>query len=119
MKKTFTILVAVSSISTVSAQDITIKKGEILLDKKAVVKIDKKDDYNLISNLTGVLSYKATIKGKTPKGRETSQKWIELVNSDNRVQEIALELKSFNVNMQKKLVENLVKKGYITNNGIN
>ena len=118
MKNVFVAAAIVVSVSSVYAQDVKIKKGEILIDKQAVAVIKKEKDQYVISDTSGSFLYQASIKSITPKGRETSQKWIELVNKDNKVHEIELKLKSFNINMEKRLVENLVEKEFLTQSGV-
>lgn len=119
MKKIIAVLTLVCSISLFFAQDVKIKKEVVLIDKQVVAKITKIGEQSIISNLSDGLSYKAAVKSKTPKGRETSQKWIELINKNDQIQELPLKLKSVNINLQKRMVENLVENEYITIKGIN
>lgn len=88
-----------------------------MIGEQAAVGFVKDKDAFIISDASG-RSYRASIKSVTPKGRKTSQKWIELVNKEGKIQELPLDLKSINVNMQKRLAENLVAQGYITTAGI-
>lgn len=118
MKNILTIVLVATCINSTTAQEFKIKKGSIIIDNQAVADIKKEKDQYLISDLSGTLLYRASIKNTTPKGRETSQKWIELVNKENKVHEVALKLKSINVNMEKRLVENLVDKEFLTLSGV-
>ncbi|MDR2121536.1 MAG: hypothetical protein LBP34_00285 [Flavobacteriaceae bacterium] len=120
MKKVFTIIAVIAFLSNVMAQELKIKKGNIIIDDQTVATIKKESGrYNYtISDLSGALLYQAAIKSKTPKGRETSQLWIELTNRDNKVQEVTLKLKRFNINLEKRLVENLVEKKFLTSSGV-
>lgn len=118
MRKLITILLVTTCINSVVAQDVKIKKGNIMIDNQTVAVIKKDKDQYFINEPSGTLLYRASIKNTTPKGRETSQKWIELVNNENKVHEIELKLKSFNVNMEKRLVENLVDKEFLTLSGV-
>lgn len=118
MRKLITILLLATCINSVVAQDVKIKKGNIIIDNQTVAIIKKDKDQYLINKPSGTLLYQASIKNITPKGRETSQKWIELINNENKVHEVELKLKSFNVNMEKRLVENLVEKEFLTLSGV-
>lgn len=117
MKKILTTIAIFSFFSITTAQEVKIKKDNIMIGDLLAAGFVKEKDASIISDASG-RSYRAAIKSVTPKGRKTSQKWIELTNKEGKIQELPLDLKSINVNMQKRLAENLVSQGYITTVGI-
>lgn len=117
MKNILATIALTTFFSLTTAQEVKIKKDNIMIGDLLAAGFVKEKDAFVISDASG-RSYKASIKSVTPKGRKTSQKWIELTNKEGKIQELPLDLKSININMQKRLVENLVAQGYITTAGI-
>lgn len=117
MKKLLATIALTTFFNLTTAQEVKIKKDNIMIGDLLAAGFVKEKDAFIISDASG-RSYKASIKSVTPKGRKTSQKWIELANKEGKIQELPLDLKSININMQKRLAENLVAQGYITTSGI-
>jgi len=87
MKKAFAIIAAVSYISTVSAQDIKIKKGEIQLDKQAVAKIEKQKKGYKISSLDGSTWFLVNVINITQTQNVATKYWLELIGSSGNLRE--------------------------------
>lgn len=91
------------------AQEIKVKKGEILLDDKAVAKLEKKDKAYNISDMGNKLLLKAVITSVTPLNNQASKSWLQLTGANGIVKELELSSKAgFTLSSEKYLSENLV-----------
>ena len=97
-----------------NAQDLKVKKGEIFLDSKLVARIEKTEPlYYKVSNLDG--TYTAMVNHLVCP--VSGYAYLEVKNGDNRNQ---LEYAKFSpFNIEKSVVQSLVKENYITVEGFN
>ncbi|WP_165601811.1 hypothetical protein [Chryseobacterium sp. CBo1] len=107
----FTIFMTISTFS----QEIKIKKGELLLDDKAVAKVSDKGRVYSFSDLNGKPQFSAQMFN----GDTTEKGWVEFKGENGNVKEVEFSDTTFSLNMGKILVRNALAQGLITLDGIN
>lgn len=70
------------------SQELKVKKGEILLDKVPVAKVEKIDKKYHYKNLQGETMFYAVVTSETEAKNRTSEEWIEITSLDGRVKEV-------------------------------
>lgn len=93
------------------SQELKVKKGEILLDKVPVAKVEKIDKKYHFKNLQGETMFLADIKGETEKGNTIkTERWLELTSPDGRIREVALpENRAITFSAERNISEAVVK----------
>jgi len=118
MKKlTYTAIAALLTLCA-SAQEIKIKKGDVLLDGNPIAKIDSKLREYKITNLDGSTSIVAFMRICKPAGQEVSSAYIELFDpNSNKHNDLLFDnLSPFSVD--KSVVKTLFAKGMMTDKGL-
>lgn len=120
MKKIITILLAATCINSAVAQDVKIKKGEILLDKQAVAKIDKQKNGYKISSLDGSTWFIANAINFTQTKNKAPKFWLELTGANGNLREVEYRDLDFTFSKEKWHVEALLNSdtGLLTHTGI-
>jgi hypothetical protein len=72
------------------AQDIKIKKGELLIDGTPIAKISSKDKVVSYSDLSGNFLFTAEAPYATVSGNSTPERWLRFKGANNNVREISL-----------------------------
>lgn len=108
--KTKLLLSALLLISSMcAAQDVKVKRGEIMLDNKAVAKVERNGRLYNISDMNNKLLFNAIITNETPLKNEGFKKWLQLTGNNGIVKEIELSEKvGFTLSNEKYLTDNLV-----------
>ncbi len=106
------------SISAYS-QEIKIKKGELLLDNKAVAKVDDKGRLYKFSDMNGKLQFDATLINGRTIGTQSDNGWVEYTGTNGHVKEANHIEGTFTLSMGKLIVQNAIANGLITKDGIN
>ncbi|MFK8269160.1 hypothetical protein [Capnocytophaga cynodegmi] len=122
MKKRNLLTVIASILAIVlNAQDIKVKKGELLLDKKPVARVEKIDKKYQFSDLSGNVMYSAIITQQTVLGNETSERWLQLTGKNGIIRELELPSKLiFTLSNEKYNIDAVLKceQNLLTTNGI-
>ncbi len=104
-----TLLVGISAFS----QEIKIKKGELLLDDKAVAKVeDKKEVYNF-SDLNGQPKFSVKVFPTIA----TEKGWVEFTGQNGNVKETEFADTGFTLSEGKLIVKNALLQGLLTKDG--
>ena len=122
MKRILTFFVAIYLVSMTWAQDISVKKGQILVDKRPIAKVEKKDKMYLFSDLSGTPLFSAIATSRTPLGNvDPSKFWLEIKGQNGVVREMEMGKVGFTLSYEKMTVEGLIKSeaGLITLDGVN
>lgn len=91
------------------AQEVKVKKNEILVNGRAVAKIDRNKIVYTISDLNDRLMMTAIITNKTPLNNTSSTTWLQLTGTNGVVRELELQKSnSFSLGYEKPITENLV-----------
>ncbi|MDO5105464.1 hypothetical protein [Capnocytophaga sp.] len=104
-----------------NAQDIKVKKGELLLDKKPVARVEKVDKKYQFSDLSGNVMFSAIITQQTVLGNYTSERWLQLIGNNGVVKELELPGKlTFTFSNEKYNIDAVLKseQNLLTVNGI-
>ncbi|MDC8102668.1 hypothetical protein [Chryseobacterium rhizosphaerae] len=117
MKKLLLTAVLFVSISAFS-QEIKIKKGELLLDNKAVAKVDDKGRLYKFSDMNGKLQFDATVINGRTIGTQSDNGWVEYTGTNGHVKEANHTEGTFTLSMGKLIVQNAMAQGLITKDGI-
>lgn len=121
MKKLFTAIVVVAGMSTAFAQDFKIKKGEIIIEKQAVAKIEKDNKGYKISSLDGSVWFTANAINITQTKNVAIKFWLELTGSNGNLREVEYREVPFTFSKEKWHVEALLKSdtGLLSVTGVN
>lgn len=117
MKKLLLTTVLFVSISAFS-QEIKIKKGELLLDNKAVAKVDDKGRIYKFSDMNGKLQFDATLINGRTIGIQSDNGWVEYIGTNGHVKEANHVEGIFTLSMGKLIIQNAMAQGLITKDGI-
>lgn len=97
------------------AQDVKIKKGDLLIDEKVVAKVNDKDWFYNFSTLDGNLMFTVKKRG----GETPDQKgWLEFKGANGNIKEVDFDAKSNTMSVGKTMAKNAMVLGLITANGI-
>lgn len=97
------------------AQDVKIKKGDLLIDEKPVAKVSDKDWFYDFSTLDGNLMFTVKKRG----GETPDQKaWLEFKGANGNIQEVDFDPKSNTMSVGKTMAKNAMVLGLINANGI-
>ena len=118
MRKIITAILFVISLSSLTAQDFKIKKGNIIMNENIIASIKKENKKYVINDTEGNLLYNAEVKSTTPKGRLAYSEWLELTNRDGNVYELNFKTKSLALNIEKKVVEHMIQSEFLSKNGV-
>lgn len=109
MNKLFTAIAFVAGISTAFAQDFKIKKGEIIIEKQPVAKIEKDNKGYKISSLDGSSWFTANAINITQTKNVATKFWLELTGSNGNLREVEYREVPFTFSKEKWHVEALLK----------
>ncbi|MDP9960391.1 hypothetical protein [Chryseobacterium lathyri] len=114
------LVIATAIFASISAfsQEIKIKKGELLLDNKAVAKVDDKGRIYKFSDMNGKLQFDATVINGRTIGTQSDNGWIEYTGTNGHVKEANHTEGTFTLSMGKLIVQNAMAQGLITKDGI-
>lgn len=107
-------LVGISAFS----QEIKIKKGELLLDNKAVAKVEDKGRIYKFSDMNSKLQFDATVINGRTIGTQSDNGWVEYTGTNGHVKEAGHTEGTFTLSMGKLIVQNAMAQGLITKDGI-
>lgn len=121
MNKLFTAIVVAAGMSTAFAQDFKIKKGEIIIEKQAVAKIEKDNKGYKISSLDGSVWFTANAINITQTKNVAIKFWLELTGSNGNLREVEYREVPFTFSKEKWHVEALLKSdtGLLSVTGVN
>ncbi|PTT28322.1 hypothetical protein DBR28_16975 [Chryseobacterium sp. HMWF028] len=119
MKK-MKLVIATAIFASISlfSQEIKIKKGELLLDNKAVAKVEDKGRLYKFSDMNGKLQFDATIINGRTIGTQSDNGWVEYTGTNGHVKEAGHTEGTFTLSMGKLIVQNAIAQGLITKDGI-
>lgn len=120
-KRNLLTAIAFTAVAILNAQDIKVKKGELLLDKKPVARVEKVDKKYQFSDLSGNVMYFAIITQQTVLGNNTSDRWLQLTGTNGVVRELELPKKLvFTLSNEKYNIDAVLKceQNLLTVNGI-
>jgi len=115
MKMKLVIATALFVSISLFSQEIKIKKGELLLDNKAVAKVEDKKNIYSFSDMNGQLKF--SIKSFPTIGAEKG--WIEFIGQNGNVKEADFAETGFTLSEGKFIVKNALAQGLLTKDGIN
>ncbi|MGQ1928722.1 hypothetical protein [Ornithobacterium rhinotracheale] len=121
MKRKLFVLVALFLATIFYAQNVKVKKGEILLDKTPIAKIQKVENrYYQISDLNGNPMFLAMITDQTPEGNTSLQSWLQLKGANGNVVEVEKPDTKFTLSSEKYLINSLLASNtkLLTANGV-
>lgn len=120
MKNILTIIAAIVCLNTVVAQDVKIKKGEILIDKQAVAKIEKQKTGYKISTIDGATWFTANAINFTQTKNKAPKFWLELTGANGNLREAEYRDLDFTFSKEKWHVEALLNSdtGLLTHTGV-
>jgi len=118
MKMKLVIATAMLASISVFSQEIKIKKGELLLDNKAVAKVDDKGRLYKFSDMNGKLQFDATVINGRTIGTQSDNGWVEYTGTNGHVKEANHTEGTFTLSMGKLIVQNAIAQGLITKDGI-
>lgn len=101
MKKNVLIFIATAISCVLQAQNVKIKKGNILIDKQAVAKIEKVDDGYKISSLDDNSWFIANAINKTQNKNTAPKYWLELTGANGNLREVEYREIPFTISKEK------------------
>ena len=121
MKNVIAIVALCAGMGGAYAQNIKIKKGEILIDKQAVAKIEKQKQRYKISTLDGTTWFVANAVNKTQTNNIAPKFWLELTGANGNLREAEYRDIPFTMSKEKWHVEALLNSdtGLLTTAGVN
>lgn len=120
MKKTLTVIVALTTVCTTWAQDFKIKKDEILIEKQVVAKIKKEKEGFKISSLDGESTFTINAINVTATNQIAPKYWLQLTGANGNVREAEYGEMSFTFSKEKWNISALLKSelGLLTPSGV-
>lgn len=121
MRNILTTLTLSSSIILCSAQDLKIKKDEILLDKRPIGKLEKQKEGYRISSMDGSAWFIVNTANITQSKNKAPIYWLELTGSNGNLRETEYREIPFSFSKEKWMVMALLNSdtGLLTSSGIN
>src|SRR5690554_4561547 len=101
MKKNVLIFIATAISCVLQAQNVKIKKGNVLIDKQAVAKIEKIDDGYKISSLDDNSWFIANAINKTQNKNIAPKYWLELTGANGNLREVEYREIPFTMSKEK------------------